>query len=84
MAMSEEQMKAMRMDMDLGSADADFDKRFVDAMIPHHEGAVVMANDVLQKSNRPEVLQLARNIITSQQAEIEQMQQWRKAWYGRV
>ena len=83
MAMSDDQIKAMRMDMDLGAADADFDKRFIDAMIPHHEGAVVMANDVLQKSKRPEVLQLAKNIIASQQTEIEQMQQWRKAWYGK-
>jgi len=83
MAMSQDQMKAMRMDMDLGPADAEFDKRFIAAMIPHHEGAVVMANDVLQKSKRPEVLQLAKNIIASQQAEIDQMQQWRKTWYGK-
>lgn len=82
MAMSPDQLKAMRMDMDLGKADANFDQRFIDAMIPHHEGAVVMAQDVLQKSKRPEMQQLAKNIIASQQAEIEQMQQWRKAWYG--
>lgn len=83
MAMSEDQMKAMRMDMDLGSADADFDKRFIDAMIPHHEGAVVMANDAWQKSKRPEIQKLAQDIIGSQKNEIEQMQQWRKAWYGK-
>ncbi|MDX2240365.1 MAG: DUF305 domain-containing protein [Leptolyngbyaceae cyanobacterium bins.302] len=83
MAMSADQIKAMRMDMDLGAADADFDKRFIDAMIPHHEGAVVMANDAWQKSKRPEIQKLAQEIIGSQKNEIEQMQQWRKAWYGR-
>lgn len=83
MAMSEDQLKAMRMEMDLGAADADFDKRFIDAMIPHHQGAVVMANTVLKNSQRPEMVQLAKSIITSQQAEIDQMQQWRKAWYGK-
>ncbi|UBF24690.1 DUF305 domain-containing protein [Kovacikia minuta CCNUW1] len=83
MAMSEDHMKAMRMDMDLGTADANFDQRFIDAMIPHHEGAVVMANDALQKSKRPEILQLAKNIIASQQTEIKQMQQWRNSWYGK-
>lgn len=82
-AMSEEQIQAMRMDMNLGAADADFDQRFIDAMIPHHEGAIVMAKDVLQKSKRPEVLQLAKNIIASQQTEIDQMKQWRKTWYGK-
>lgn len=81
MAMSEDQIKAMRMDMDLGSADADFDKRFIDAMIPHHEGAVVMANDAWQKSKRPEIQKLAQEIIGSQKNEIEQMQQWKQAWY---
>jgi len=83
MAMSTDQIKAMRMDVDLGATDADFDKRFIDAMIPHHEGAVVMANDVLQKSKRPEILQMAKDIIASQQAEIDQMKQWRKTWYGK-
>lgn len=82
MAMSDDHIKAMRMDVDLGTADAEFDKRFVDAMIPHHEGAIVMAKDVQQKSKRPEILQMATAIMTSQQAEIDQMRQWRKTWYG--
>jgi uncharacterized protein (DUF305 family) len=81
MVMSQDQMKAMRMDMDLGPADAEFDKRFIVAMIPHHEGAVVMANDVLQKSKRPEILKFAKAIIASQQVEIDQMKQWKQAWY---
>ncbi len=80
MAMSAAQRSAMRMDMDLGSADAAFDQRFLAAMIPHHEGAVVMANDVLKKSKRPELLQFAKAMIASQQAEINQMQQWQKIW----
>jgi uncharacterized protein (DUF305 family) len=81
MAMSPEQMKAMRMDRDLGKADAEFDLRFLNAMIPHHEGALTMARDALSKSQRPEMKQLAENIITSQQKEIDQMRQWRQAWY---
>jgi len=68
--------------MSLGPADAEYDLRFMDAMIPHHEGAVVMAKDVLAKSKRTEMQQLANNIIASQQTEIDQMKQWRKMWYG--
>ncbi len=81
MAMSSEQMKAMQMDVDLGKADDEFDLRFINGMIPHHEGALTMARDVLIKSQRPQMKQLAENIISSQQKEIEQMEQWRQAWY---
>lgn len=82
MAMSPQQISAMRMDVDLGAADQDFDLRFINAMIPHHEGALVMAQDALSKSKRPEIIKLANEIIASQQVEIAQMQQWRKEWFG--
>jgi uncharacterized protein (DUF305 family) len=81
MAMSEDMEQSMMMNMDLGSADADFDLRFIDAMIPHHEGALVMAKDALNKTKRSEIKKLSQDILTSQQQEIEQMKQWRKAWY---
>jgi len=80
-SMSQEQMNSMMMDMNLGTADAQFDLRFINAMIPHHEGAISMAQDALSKSKRPEIKRLAQDIITSQKAEIEQMKQWRQAWY---
>lgn len=82
MPMSPDQMNGMMKNMDLGAADEQFDLRFINAMIPHHESAIVMANDALQKSKRPEVQKLAKAIVSSQQAEINQMQQWRKAWYN--
>jgi uncharacterized protein (DUF305 family) len=83
MSMSPEQKSSMMMSMDLGTADAKFDQRFLDAMIPHHQGALVMGKDALSKSKRPEIQKLAQEIIGSQKNEIEQMQQWRKAWYGK-
>jgi uncharacterized protein (DUF305 family) len=82
MAMTDEQKQAMMMSMDLGNADAEFDLRFINAMVPHHDGALVMAEDALSKSQRPEVKKLAQDILTSQQGEIEQMNQWRKDWYN--
>lgn len=81
MQMSSEQMQSMKMNKDLGSADPQFDLRFINAMIPHHQGAVTMAEDALSKSKRPEIRQLAQEIIKAQDAEIAQMQQWRQAWY---
>jgi uncharacterized protein (DUF305 family) len=83
MAMKPEQISAMKMDMDLGKADAEYDLRFLKAMVPHHQAAVVMAKDLAQKTKRPELQKLAKDVITSQQAEIDQMQQWQKSWYAK-
>ena len=66
----------------LGHKDADYEDRFIDAMIPHHEEAIKMAGDALGKATHPELKKLGRDIIDAQKREIAQMEQWRKAWYG--
>jgi uncharacterized protein (DUF305 family) len=58
-----------------------FDLAFIDAMIPHHEGAVHMAEMARGKAERPEIKDLAASITVAQQKEILQLQEWRKAWY---
>ncbi|WP_103668768.1 DUF305 domain-containing protein [Pseudanabaena sp. BC1403] len=78
MAMTPEFRRNMMMSVDLGRADDKFDLRFLDAMIPHHEGALVMAKDAIAKSKRPEIQKMAQEILSSQQAEIDQMKQLRK------
>ena len=80
MAMTAEHKQSMMMSMSLGKADTGFDRRFLDAMIPHHQGAVTMGQDLLKKSKRPQMQKLAQKIVTSQQAEIAQMTQWQKEW----
>ncbi len=67
-----------------GAASEDFDLMFIDMMIPHHESAIVMAKIALIRGDHPEVRDLAQSIITSQQAEIDQMRAWRDAWYPGV
>jgi uncharacterized protein (DUF305 family) len=51
-------------------------------MIPHHEGAVLMAEHALKHSNKPELKRMAEKMIESQEKEIEQLRQWRKEWYS--
>lgn len=80
MPMSKEMRAQMTMSQDLGTADAEFDLRFIDAMIPHHEGALDMAKQALEKSARPEIQALAQNILSSQQQEIDAMKQWKQQW----
>lgn len=65
-----------------GEANLPFDHRFLDNMIMHHQNAVMMAQNMIVDSQRPELRDLAQRIITAQQREIEQMRQWRLDWYG--
>jgi uncharacterized protein (DUF305 family) len=83
MEMSQEQMRGMGMMMnpqELANREP-FDKAFIDAMIPHHRSAVEMANVARQKSEVPEIKELAENIVMAQEAEIELMTHWRQQWY---
>ena len=64
-----------------GSSSQPFDAQFIDSMIVHHQGAVEMANEVLQKAEHPELKTFAEAIITAQTKEIGDMQDWRKTWY---
>jgi uncharacterized protein (DUF305 family) len=56
-----------------------FDMMFVDMMIPHHQGAIEMSRDALQKAQRKEVRDFARQVITKQEKEITELQNWKKA-----
>lgn len=66
-----------------GKTGDDFDRAFLSEMIVHHQGAVDMAQAVLQNSKRPELLNLAREIITAQTKEIEMMKNWQASWFTR-
>lgn len=56
----------------------DFDVHFLEMMIPHHEGAVAMAKNALQKAERQEIKTLAQNVVKAQEAEIKQMNEWKE------
>jgi uncharacterized protein (DUF305 family) len=80
MAGMSDSMKDMDMTK-LGSLTGNaFDLEFIEQMIPHHEGAVIMAKEALQKSQRAEIKNMANAIIRDQEAEIKQMKGWQAAW----
>jgi uncharacterized protein (DUF305 family) len=72
-------MEGMMMEVPPG--DTPFDLRFIDSMIPHHDDAITMAQQALEKSEHAEIKQMAEAIIAAQASEIEQMQKWRSEWY---
>ena len=83
MEMSQEQMRGMDMMMDpqrLANREP-FDEAFIGAMIPHHQSAIEMAKVAYEKSENARIKELARNIVSAQKREIEQMQRWRGQWY---
>lgn len=62
------------------STASDFDKAFLSQMIEHHQMAVMMANMLSISTNRPEMKKLGNDIITAQNKEIGDMQQWQQQW----
>ncbi len=58
----------------------DFDKAFVEEMIPHHQMAVMMTQMLQSGTDRSEMKQLALDIIKAQEAEIELMRTWLREW----
>ncbi|MEV4312129.1 DUF305 domain-containing protein [Actinocrispum sp. NPDC049592] len=65
---SAEQLSALR-----AAAGPAFDTMFLQLMIAHHEGALVMASDLLQTGSDVFVEEMAQDVMVTQQKEIAQM-----------
>ena len=81
--MSSEEMEMMGTMQDPRELEREepFDQAFIDAMIPHHESAISMAEVANEESDNPRIQNLAQRIIEAQESEIEQMTEWREEWY---
>lgn len=71
-AANETMMQAMHTQVPTGDVDYDFMR----GMIPHHQGAIDMARIMLEQGGDAQMLELAREILAAQEAEITQMQTW--------
>lgn len=54
---------------------AEFDKLWLESMISHHQGAIEMAKAEIANGDNVDAKSLAKNIVTTQEAEIGQMKQ---------
>ncbi|MBN2247972.1 MAG: DUF305 domain-containing protein [Coriobacteriia bacterium] len=61
----------------------DFDRAFIEQMIPHHGMGIMMARMAEARTISPELRELTRSIIRTQSDEIEMVQSWYREWYGR-
>jgi len=57
------------------------DARFIVMMIPHHKGAIAMAELARSRARHPEVRALAQRIISNQSSENALMRRWYRLWY---
>lgn len=67
--MSEDDMTELR-----GLSGAEFDSRWLEMMIDHHQGAVDMAEAEIADGSQPEVVDLARTVKDTQEDEIAEME----------
>lgn len=70
-----EHMKGMDHDASELKEAKDFDRAFIEMMIPHHQGAVEMVKVELAKGEDPELRELAQKISDAQQREIDAMRE---------
>jgi uncharacterized protein (DUF305 family) len=71
----DDMMKALE-----GKTGDEFDKAFIEQMIPHHQGAIDMAELALKNAEHQEIKDLAQEIIKAQETEINMMRGWQSSW----
>lgn len=59
-----------------------FDQQYIDLMAPLGQASLEMANIARTRTQKPEVQQLAQEIGAGQEADVKQLQNWRKSWFG--
>ncbi len=71
-----DQNMTMMMDMPKMDHNSSTDKHFVQMMIPHHQGAIMMAEGFVQFGKDPALIAMAKKMIADQKMEIEQFKKW--------
>jgi uncharacterized protein (DUF305 family) len=57
------------------------EREFMEMMVAHHGSAVAMARMALERSQRPQIRRLARQIVAAQEDEIARMRSWYQRWF---
>lgn len=68
-------------EMNLGVADKFVDLRYINQMAKHHRGAILLAEQIANKSQRQEVNDFVFSIQESEPKLIKELYDWKKEWY---
>jgi len=74
-------MDEMMMDF-RGKTGEEYEKAFLKGMIVHHIGAIEMAEELLEQTERPELVNMANDIIKVQSEEVDMMKEWLSDWFN--
>lgn len=77
-----QQTMYVKEEMGLGQADRFVDLRYIDKMAAHHTGAMLLAAQVENASQREEIKELAADIKKGEPKLIDELYQWKKDWYN--
>ena len=58
------------------------EKQFLQAMIPHHEEAVVTSGVIFKSTKDDQLKKFAQTVMNAQVKEVAEMKTWFKNWYG--
>lgn len=67
---------------ELGFADKNFELRFLNAMIIHHEEAIASSREALGKSTNESILETAGAVDQLLSENLKQLKSWREEWYS--
>lgn len=59
----------------------DFDRSFIEQMIPHHQLGIMMSTMTANNASRPELRKLAAEISREPANEITAMDDWYREWH---
>lgn len=65
-----------------GLSGRNFEIRYMQMMIQHHQEAIDMSRMAEQKAAHPELKTAASKIVSAQSAEITELRNWLSTWYG--
>lgn len=68
--------------MDFGRPDKTLDLRYINAMIAHHRGAILLAEQANTQTQRQEMKDLSIMILKDEPKAIDELYDWKKSWYG--
>ena len=68
--------------MGLGQSDRFVDLRYINQMAAHHRGAMLLARQIADKTQRQELKSLAADIEKGEPKLIEELYRWKNDWYS--
>ena len=68
--------------MDLGPTDRWLDLRYINTMIAHHRGAMLMAEKAAFQTKKQEMKDLTAEILKNEPIAIDELYKWKKDWYN--